>query len=93
MLQETVVHKFFNVIHNNFHALRIVYFGGLLVASGLLTTIPILNAASCGSGQNSSMSNNSNRGNYKPEYLHVLSTGQSLSLGVYSTDHNKQSAI
>lgn len=85
MLQESIVHKFFNIIHNNFHTLRAVYFAGLVVACALLTTIPILNAASSGSGQNSSMPNNSNRGNYKPEYLHVLSTGQSLSLGVYST--------
>lgn len=85
MLQESVVHKFFNIIHNNFHALRAVYFGGLLVACALLTTIPIMNAAPDGSRQNIRVPKNDSRVINKPEYLHVLSTGQSLSLGVYST--------
>ncbi len=85
MSKKTIVHKFFNVIHKNFQALRAIYFAGLVVACGLITTIPILNAAPTVSGQNNRIAQNSNRGDSTAEYLHILSTGQSLSLGVYAT--------
>ncbi len=80
-----ILHAFFNAIHNHFHILKFTYFIGLLFVSGLLTILPIMKATAKISLPSSKLAEQKTRDNSPIEYFHVLSTGQSLSLGVYSS--------
>jgi hypothetical protein len=77
----------FNYIYKYIYLLFISYISGLIVVVSLLLILPVIDVTANTKISNSSSGRDTNlKGNNQEnlEYLHILSTGQSLSLGVNS---------